>query len=758
MLSFIEKLKKEKNIVFLSSNNIKNKLIKLTSSFLNDFTFKSYQEFKEDLVGIIDGKVLLENYQEGLTFDILKLKLESNILLSPSLKLNLDLKNFYENKKIYLINYNHNDDLINKLLSNFSNVFDITLSCDNSSIKDLLCFEDYNEEVTYVINDIAKKINLGIKPSDILIYYPNRDYLNKLKEILTIYNIDYQTDEMIYLISFDQTKTFLSFLKDHLNQAKLQNICEAYLKMHNDEILNEIMNAINFLMETDLNQVTYNLISYILRTTSKKQINYQNVITLFSNFDNIFDYNTYIYLLGCANNILFSYAKDIKYLKDEIRIKNGLLTSSKQNENMINQIITFINSYNNIYLSYAKIVNLKEYILNQIIDQIKVNKISKVLDIEEIVSNKMAQLIYQKNRHLYDLYGEKTPNFDKGFNTFNDSHHLFNPEYNGVLNKPDVKLVLSDSKIENYVKCPFKYYLKECLKIKEPLSDSIMLGNIVHYVLQKIVDNIYQNNQDKDMVLTNITLYLKEYLSSINYQTTKKDEIYFTKYIKELQDFAKIIINFMDNSGFKLHKTEETLSINLDDITILTGKIDKSMVYNDYFIVIDYKTGSVDFDWKSLDVGLDLQLPIYLILYSKTYNSKPAGAYLENVYQKKFNVDNKLKLKEYAYQGYTNIENDIHLKIDESPNHQALYNMKKDKSLIDDDFDIIIDFAIKKILDIASQIRQGEFFIKPLFDGKSKVGCAYCNFKDICYARPHMIRKYETHDNLDYLKENDHEI
>ena len=208
MLSFIEKLKKEKNIVFLSSNNIKNKLIKLTSSFLNDFTFKSYQEFKEDLVGIIDGKVLLENYQEGLTFDILKLKLESNILLSPSLKLNLDLKNFYENKKIYLINYNHNDDLINKLLSNFSNVFDITLSCDNSSIKDLLCFEDYNEEAIYVINDIAKKINLGIKPSDILIYYPNRDYLNKLKEILTIYNIDYQTDEMIYLISFDQAKAF----------------------------------------------------------------------------------------------------------------------------------------------------------------------------------------------------------------------------------------------------------------------------------------------------------------------------------------------------------------------------------------------------------------------------------------------------------------------------------------------------------------------------------------------------------------------
>lgn len=754
MLQFIENLKKENNILFLSSNLIKNKLIKLTSSYLNDFTFKSYAEFKEDLVGKIDNLTLLNNYHKNddYTFENLEIVLQ-NKLLKEKLNINPDLLNYYKSKQIYVINYNHNDDLVNILLTSFDNITYKNLENDKQEEKDVLCFNDYEEEIIYAVNDIAKKINEKTDPSKIVIYYSNSDYLKKLEEILIIYQIDYQTDIKEKLIDFETSKEFLKFLKNHFNN-KIEDICNEYLKIHNDDVSLEIINHLSDIIDKKLDDNTYELINYIFNKTTKKTNEYQNAITLCNDFDNIYDEQTHIYILGCANNILFSFVKDTQYLKNEERQKYNLLTSDMRNQNTIKQIVSFINYHKNIYLSYSKTVHNKKYFICHFLENKKLT--NRTLDIADIISARMAQNIYQKAYRLYNLYNEKSENLDKGYETFNKKYNLYNSEYSGNENISEDVIKLSYSKIDDYTNCPFKYYLKNYLKLPEKENESTELGSLIHFVLEKVLKNM--DNNKRETLMNDISCYFDEYFSEKKYQKTNKDEIYFPLYLKQLQNIIPIIIDFMDNSNFTLAETESSFEIKLDDKTILNGKIDKILVYEDYFIVVDYKTGNVDFDWKNLDQGVKLQLPIYLLLYSETHHGmKPAGAYLENVFKKSFFDELKDIIKAHAYKGYTNNDNDINLRIDISERNKGLikYNKTNAKNLAfipESVFLYVIDYTKKKVLEIASDIRNNKFNIKPLYDGSTLKGCEYCNYKDICYRLSNMKKWYTKNENLDYLK------
>lgn len=60
----------------------------------------------------------------------------------------------------------------------------------------------------------------------------------------------------------------------------------------------------------------------------------------------------------------------------------------------------------------------------------------------------------------------------------------------------------------------------------------------------------------------------------------------------------------MDHSSFEVLGLEQKLEKQLDDYTVVVGLIDKILKYQEYYLVIDYKTNPVHPNWYALDVGL----------------------------------------------------------------------------------------------------------------------------------------------------------
>ena len=213
---------------------------------------------------------------------------------------------------------------------------------------------------------------------------------------------------------------------------------------------------------------------------------------------------------------------------------------------------------------------------------------------------------------------------------------------------------LSPSSINNYIKCPLKYYYENVLGIRETEKpsediDSSELGNIIHNVLENIFKKYVNQN----------TFVSKEYLESclqnIDKQIDTLEEIklenqgkgflfreiakkqitnFINKQIKDIEGGDLIIIKSLEEED----KFKQTITINNIPV-LIKGKIDRIDEVNGTCRIIDYKSGAVnDDDLKGTTTEDDitklkdkwLQLMVYAWLYSKKQNnckSFEAGIY-----------------------------------------------------------------------------------------------------------------------------------
>ena len=91
--------------------------------------------------------------------------------------------------------------------------------------------------------------------------------------------------------------------------------------------------------------------------------------------------------------------------------------------------------------------------------------------------------------------------------------------------------------------------------------------------------------------------------------------------------------NLDSNSKFKPTYFEKGFGTNsslpalvLTDKINLKGKVDRIDFYEDYFRIIDYKTGKCDRSFKELFFGKKVQLEAYIKVVENSLKLKPAGA------------------------------------------------------------------------------------------------------------------------------------
>lgn len=799
MEKLIEHIGQEEDIIIVSNKYIKPILIQKFSNQMRKITFKSFDEVKDDIYTTIDYQMLFHNMKEDTNLEVLRIKLANSYFIQQDsnepflhelylyhqnnhLILDENHLSYYKSKKVYFVNYYGDDDLINQMLP-FLKHYERCFTT-NSIDKELTIFhfENYDDEILEVVNHIAILLNKKVDSAKIVIHKVNKDYLNKLEEYLMIYKIDYIVEGEDSFFDVDIVKNFFHDLKNY-EAMRLNKVLKDYLIDKKDnKIFSKIGKVLEPLIMLDLtiNSITLDLIKDVfIHTIYQEEVT--NAIKIENVLNHIYDDDTHIFIMNFSHGEIAHIYKDDTYLNDKIRKNLKLLTSFDKTQIEEKKILDCIHSYESIHLSYSTYCSSKIYMPSNLIKELAKKRIVNICDasihIYHIVNEDMAKMRFFKAYALYRLYQKKTFDYLYGYTYFcDDLTKRYQSDFNATLDYlalPTLFMELSYTKLNDYFSCPFRFYLKYILNIEEKMEDnnSTFVGRMYHFVLEKVVAKRYIDRRTKEEVLENISVYICDFVKNQTYEIKDKLKFYLNKFSEELKLIVEIIMDFMDHSSFEVLGLEQKLEKQLDDYTVVVGLIDKILKYQEYYLVIDYKTNPVHPNWYALDVGLDLQLPLYLYLIkANDPNAKIAGSYLQSVFRTSLlkyedKPLSKVMLEQLKYVGYTLQDRDVILAIDTNAlngsgslpkqivSNKGFYKNFLKKSFTQTQFDAIILYVEKLIFEANKKIRKGLFPILPLTDEKNESVCRYCRLKDLCYRNETMKKVYKKHDDFSYLFE-----
>lgn len=698
MEKLIEHIGQEEDIIIVSNKYIKPILIQKFSNQMRKITFKSFDEVKDDIYTTIDYQMLFHNMKEDTNLEVLRIKLANSYFIQQDsnepflhelylyhqnnhLILDENHLSYYKSKKVYFVNYYGDDDLINQMLP-FLKHYERCFTT-NSIDKELTIFhfENYDDEILEVVNHIAILLNKKVDPAKIVIHKVNKDYLNKLEEYLMIYKIDYIVEGEGSFFDVDIVKNFFHDLKNY-EAMRLNKVLKDYLIDKKDnKIFSKIGKVLEPLIMLDLtiNSITLDLIKDVfIHTIYQEEVT--NAIKIENVLNHIYDDDTHIFIMNFSHGEIAHIYKDDTYLNDKIRKNLKLLTSFDKTQIEEKKILDCIHSYESIHLSYSTYCSSKIYMPSNLIKELAKKRIVNICDasihIYHIVNEDMAKMRFFKAYALYRLYQKKTFDYLYGYTYFcDDLTKRYQSDFNATLDYlalPTLFMELSYTKLNDYFSCPFRFYLKYILNIEEKMEDnnSTFVGRMYHFVLEKVVAKRYIDRRTKEEVLENISVYICDFVKNQTYEIKDKLKFYLNKFSEELKLIVEIIMDFMDHSSFEVLGLEQKLEKQLDDYTVVVGLIDKILKYQEYYLVIDYKTNPVHPNWYALDVGLDLQLPLYLYLIkANDPNAKIAGSYLQSVFRTSLlkyedKPLSKVMLEQLKYVGYTLQDRDVILAID----------------------------------------------------------------------------------------------
>ncbi len=356
---------------------------------------------------------------------------------------------------------------------------------------------------------------------------------------------------------------------------------------------------------------------------------------------------------------------------------------------------------------------------------------------------------------------------DKDFNIKNKniSLALFNENMN-----------ISASRVEAFYKCPFAYFMRYGLKA-EPLRvaelDPSQSGLVVHTVMEELLKAYPKgrfietcSEELKDFCQKILTEYIDEKMGG----TEEKSSRFMFLYNRLLETCMAIIerlksefsLGSFEPCGFEVKIGDENIpayEIPLETgVASVRGYIDRvDMMEKDgikYIRVIDYKTGTKDFNLTEVIDGLNIQMILYLMALEK--NGKniygdfiPAGVlYLPS----KIGLSKYLKLRhpEPEEINYTKkvsgklsgmvLDSPVVMNgmgvLDDPDYYPVGYDAKKDvftgNTYTQKQFKGISSYIDTKISSMGNALQNGQVNAVPLgTDGKGKM-CVYCSYKSVC--------------------------
>ncbi|MEG0699063.1 MAG: PD-(D/E)XK nuclease family protein [Erysipelotrichaceae bacterium] len=322
----------------------------------------------------------------------------------------------------------------------------------------------------------------------------------------------------------------------------------------------------------------------------------------------------------------------------------------------------------------------------------------------------------------------------------------------------------SVSAFEMYIKCPYSYFIKYGLKIKEDVEygfDIRKLGTLMHFVMETII-----NKHGKEYPNTS-----KEEVKEIIDQQIDEVKLVYPAYndrfiligertLENMMITLTILKDAEEHSLMKPTKCEYEFDYQLESKDKLKisfkGFIDRIDESEQYFRIIDYKSSQKKLSKDSVESGQQLQLLTYLLVLSKIVKKKPLGAYyfslkketLPFTYGKlsrrpldftpyTLEDEKKAMYKSRRFNGW-NFKPELNIQ-DDDGSHIASIRMNKDGEVVTKniyDLDYIGPQIDKALIMIATNISNGNIKLEPNTDA-----CKFCPYLKICRFKGTFTKK-----------------
>ncbi len=618
----------------------------------NSYNFNFYIDISENLansilVRFIDQlvQVVLENFSRVSVLSFIKNKL-----------LNLDY-NDIEDFEDYIIKYNLNNGYQiknskienSKFYSGFNNCRNALFDMTSEFIDDIKNSKTYNDFILS-LEKILLKLNIPEKLVDYTIYYTSINNIKQAKLFEQYYN---------------NLTTVLDSLREILGNE-----------------------------ECDFKLFYSTLLSGISETKISTPPLSTNAIFIGDASTSFFD-NSKVYFILNADEKSFPFSmndcgiisdKEINQLNDYYKLEPSIQSINSKERFKSFELI--LKAKEKLFISYNFSVSPKSKILDDISKMFIIeesNNKFKTLQLDNynrqdfyVINNNLSTAsnnLISKLREVYDGKGDADEKVAILFNAVNRTKKVVDLkkfDFKNIINLSNnvffTKDSISVSQVENYMTCPFIHFVRFGLNLKEKdigELDNLNIGNILHNVAKVFIDNNSLPLKSEKEIGVNVEKAFNEVINRDVYESVKNNllnKVLIKNLLSEAKRFCSILNYQAKFSSFKSFKTEirfddngiiKSLKINLGNrILKLVGQVDRIDVFEDYFRIIDYKTGKCDTSLKELFFGKKVQLEAYLKVIESSLKLKPAGAYYMPVKSGIADENSSLQLK-YQLKGRT---------------------------------------------------------------------------------------------------------
>lgn len=346
-------------------------------------------------------------------------------------------------------------------------------------------------------------------------------------------------------------------------------------------------------------------------------------------------------------------------------------------------------------------------------------------------------------------------------------------EFDNIVNKPDKKLteklfrmergelVISPSGLEMYSMCPFRFFINYGIRpdVKKNYEiEGSDIGTITHKTLQQLVEKLSCESEkvtspaSKWMTISTSELdgMIDEIIDSekFNYgegilSENPANEYRAARAKKLCKDSAAYIVAHVRRGNIEKIYTEESFSRSgrLSPIVIsghknsiiIEGRIDRlDVLPGNIAKIIDYKTGSREFNLSDIKSMFALQLVLYLRAAYEN-GMKPGGAYY---FKSTENLRKSIASEEsiYKMQGLSCLSDEYinSLDIDDKESTiVAKISSRTNSAMKVEEFETFMEDMNSRIDSLCRDIEDGKIEIRPKKYG-NKTGCDYCHFNGIC--------------------------